>query len=101
MSTLTTAEAVEDYVLDVAKAAEDLVVRTARTLTAGLEPITKGWADGPGSPFVPAPQDILEHTFGLVDRVVTNLRDFSSQLVVLLPDHEGPRRTPTKTTSKA
>jgi hypothetical protein len=101
MSTLTTASAVEDYVLDVTKAAEDLVIRTARTITDELQPLTKSWLERPSTPFGPAPREILDHTFGFVDRVVANLREFSSQLVVLLPDQAEAHPTSVKTASKA
>ena len=55
--------------------------------------LSVGW----GSP----PPEVVEHTFGIVDRLVANLRDFTSQLVALVPDKGEARPTAVKASSKA
>lgn len=86
MSTLlATATAVEDNVLDTMKMAEDAVVRTARTLAEGFEPITERLPEFAVGGLMPRPAEVVDHTFGFVDRLAANLRDFMTRLVALLP----------------
>jgi hypothetical protein len=86
MSTLlATATAVEDNVLDTMKMAEDAVVHTARSFAEGFEPITKLLPEVPLGGLVPAPAEMVDHTFGFVDRLAANLRDFTKSLIEVLP----------------
>jgi hypothetical protein len=34
---------------------------------------------------MPTPAEVVDHTFGFVDRLVANLREFNTKLVALLP----------------
>jgi hypothetical protein len=102
MSTLlATAMAVEDNVLDTMKMAEDAVVRTARTLAEGFEPITEFLPEFPMGGLMPTPAEVVDHTFGFVDRVAANLRDFSTRLVALLPATVQTRPATVKAPPKA
>jgi hypothetical protein len=86
MSTLlTTATAIEDNVLDAMKMAEDVVIHIARTVTDGFEPIVKLLPELPLGGLVPAPAEAVDHTFGFVDRLVVNVRDFAKQFIDVLP----------------
>ena len=75
MSLLTTATAMEDNVLDTMKMAEDAVVHTAHTFAEGFKPLRKYLPEPPVSELVPAPAEIVEHTFGFIDRLTANLRE--------------------------
>jgi hypothetical protein len=92
---LATATAVEDNVLDTMKMAEDAVIRNARIIAAGLEPITKLLPDVPLGNSVPAPTEFVDHTFGFVDRLTANLRDFTNGFIDALSvkGEAGPPRT--------
>jgi hypothetical protein len=86
MSTLlTTATAVEDNVLDTMQMAEDVVVRTARIFAEGFEPITSLGPELPLGGFVPAPAEVVDHSFVFINRLLANLRDFTDRLTEVLP----------------
>jgi hypothetical protein len=82
MSMSSTASAIEDLVLDLAKSAEELMLRTAHSIAEELEPITKGLRESRGTTFLPPAEEFLDHTFRFVDRTVADLREFASQLLV-------------------
>jgi hypothetical protein len=82
---LATATALEDNVLDTMKMAEDAVIHTARTFAEGFEPIVKLLPALPLGGLLPAPAEVVDHTFGFVDRFVTNLRDFTKGFIAVLP----------------
>jgi hypothetical protein len=98
MSLLITATAVEDSILETTKRAEDVVVHMARTFAEGVEPLNKYL---PERRLGVARTEVVEHTFGFVDGLVANLRDFTSQLVALVPDKGEARPTAVKASSKA
>jgi hypothetical protein len=102
MSTwLATATAVEDSVLDTMKMAEDVVIHTAHSFAEGFEPITKLLPELPLGGLVPAPAEVVDHTFGFVDRLEANLRDFANRLVALFPVKVEARPTAVKASPKA
>ena len=102
MSTLLgTATAVEDNVLDMMKQAEDAVVRNARLSAERFEPITKLLPRLPYLELMPTPAEVVDHSFGFIDRLTANLRDFSNTVVGLLPvAFEATPVKATKTTPK-
>ncbi len=85
MSTLVTATAFEDDLLDALQTLEDAVLRTVRSVVEGVEPITKLMPELPFGDQVPAPSDLVDHTFGFIDKLVANQREFAVKLVALLP----------------
>ena len=86
MSTLlATATAVEDNVLDTMKMAEDAVSHTVRTLVEGFEPVTKLLPEVPVGGLLPTPAEVVDHTFGFVDRLTANVRDFMKSFIEMLP----------------
>jgi hypothetical protein len=101
MSLLTSATAVEDSYFDVVKTVEDTVLHIARTLAEGFEPLIKQLPERPSSGLLPAPGEMAHHTFDFVDRLVSNLREFTSELVALTPREAESRPTPAKTSAKA
>ena len=50
---------------------------------------------------MPAPAEIVEHTFGFIDRLTANLREFSDRLVTLANSRVEDRPTAVKASSKA
>jgi hypothetical protein len=101
MSLLTTATAVEDSCFDVVIKVEDAVLHAARTFAEGFEPMAKRLPERPTDSLLPAPAEIVTHTFDLLDRLVANLRDFSSQLVGVVSTTAEAPRTPAKAAPKA
>jgi hypothetical protein len=98
MSTLlTTVTAVEDNVLDTLHTTEDAVLRAARLLAEELEPVIKRVPEVPVGGFLPAPAEVVDHSLAFVDRLWTNLREFTDQLVEVMPIR---REAPTHRTVK-
>jgi hypothetical protein len=101
MSLLTTATAVEDSFFEVAEKVEDAVLHIARTLGEGFEPITERRPERPTGGFVPTTAEMADHTFDLVDHLVANLREFTSQLMASAPRTAESPPTPVKAATKA
>jgi hypothetical protein len=100
-SLLDTATAVESNVLDCITMAEDVVLHTARTVAEAFEPLTKGQPELPRVDMLPTAAEVVDHTFGFVDRLVANLRDFTMKLVGVFPIKVEARPTAMKAPSKA
>jgi hypothetical protein len=97
MSLLTNLSELEDSLFAVLTKVEDGVLKTARTLIEGSEPVTRRWPERPSGGLVPAPAEMATHAFDLADRLVTNLRDFTAQLMTLAPSTAESQPTPAKT----
>ena len=65
------------------KMAEGAVVHTAPTVVDGFGPTIKQLPDLGG--LVPAPAQIVDQGLGFVNRLAANLRDFTTNLVAMLP----------------
>jgi hypothetical protein len=91
----------EDSYFDLVKTMEDTVLHIARTLAEGFEPLIKQLPERPTTGLLPAPGEVANHTFDFVDRLVSNLREFTGQLVALTPSEAVSRPIPAKTSAKA
>ena len=101
MTVLDTASAMETNVLDTMKMAEDAVLHLTRTMVHGLEPVTKRMPERPVNSLWPAPDEVVDHSFEFVDKVVANLRAFSKEFVELLPVKVEPHPRAVKASPKA
>jgi hypothetical protein len=101
MSLLTTATTVEDSFFDGARKAENVVLRLAGALAQGSERTTKRRREFPTGRVVPAPAEITTHAFDIVERLVANLRNFTSRLVTLAPSTAESRPITAQAASEA
>ncbi len=100
MTLLNTASAVETNVLDTMTMVEDAVLRSTRALVEGIEP-AKWMPLRPASSLLPTAPETVEHTFAFVDRVVANVRQFTTEFVDLLPAWAEPHTPAVKSAPKA